>query len=78
MSVRLTPTHERRERILAALRNNKMTKAQLCERFNVSTSTMKQTLESLMRDGVVESSGLGRGVTYTAALRAPKESPCLR
>lgn len=75
MSVREAQANERRARIVAALRTNKMTKAQLCERFGVSARTMTQTLQALIRLGVIASYGGGSYVTYSVVQQGEACSP---
>lgn len=67
---------ERKKRILRALRGNRLTTSQLCERFGVSKEAMKDTVDALVREGLVKQNGTcGRGVTYEAIEEASKCPP---
>lgn len=66
---------DRKQRVLAALRGNRLTKSQLCERFAVSRDAMKNILESLMRDGAIRRVGhRGRSVSYEGVVEGVAKS----
>jgi len=72
-NLRVDRANERNRRIVMALCGTSMTKQQLCERFGLSTSSMKQVLRRLTSENEIRIIGIGRNISYEATR---KEAPC--